>query len=151
MSAYRIEITQQDSIDRSAGSDCITNNLFVDLLRISVWGFRLLYRSFFRDRKLVGLTIYSTRRREYNTLHSMFRHQFEQIYQRNQVVAVIQQRLFHRLSHSFARCKMNNCFDTFIFSEHSVKTGIIQAIQFLKYGTDTRYFFDIVYNICAGI
>ena len=42
----------------------ITNNLFVDLLRISVRGFRLLDRSLFRYGKMVGLAIYGTAKKE---------------------------------------------------------------------------------------
>ena len=47
--------------------------------------------------------------------------------------------------------KVIDGFNAIILGKHSVKTGIIQAIQFHKYRTDTRYYFDIVYNICAGI
>ena len=151
MGANRIEVTQQNRIDGSTGSNRITDNLFVDLLRISVRGFRLLDRSLFRYGKMVGLAIYGTGRREYNALHSMLRHQFEQVYQGNQVVAVIKQRFFHRLSHRLACRKMDNSLDTFIFSKHSVETGVIQTIQFLECWTDARYLFNVVYNICAGV
>ena len=48
-------------------------------------------------------------------------------------------------------CKMNNRFNAFIFGKHSVKTGIIQAIQFLECRADARYLLYVIYNICAGV
>ena len=147
MSTDRVEITQHDRIDRSTGSYRITDNLFIDLFCISVRRFRFLDRSLFRYRQFIRLTVYGTRWREYDSFHSMFRHQFEEVDQRNQVVAIIKQRLLYWLSNRFARCKVNDRLNSFIFGKDSIQTCEIQTIQFFKSRANTWYFLYIVNNV----
>ena len=78
---YRVEVTQQDGVYRSTGSNRITYNLFIDLLRVSIRRLSFLNRCLFRYRKFVRLAVNCAGRREYDTFHSMLRHQFQQVYQ----------------------------------------------------------------------
>ena len=151
MRSYRVEVTQQYCIDRCSGSYCITNDLFVNLLGISIRRFCLFDRSLFCYRKFVRLSVNRTGRREYDSAYIMFRHQFEQIDQRYEVITIIKQRLLNRLTHRLAGCEMNNCFNTRIFSKHGIKAGKIKTIEFFKNRTYTGYLFNIVNDIGARV
>ena len=132
MCTNRIEITQHHCMDRRTRSNGIADNFFINLLRITVWRFSLLDRSFFCYRQYIRLAVYRTRRREDNTFYSVFRHQFQQVNQRNQIVTIIQQRFLNRFTYSLTCCKMNDSLNTRIFSKHIVQSFVIKTIYFFK-------------------
>ena len=81
----------------------------------------------------------------------MFGHQLKQINQGNQIVPIIFQRFFYRFTHCFAGSKMNNSLNTFIFSEHGIKSFQIQTVKLFKSRTYTGYLFYVIYHIGTRI
>ena len=81
----------------------------------------------------------------------MFWHQFEKVNQRNQVITVVKQRFLYRFSYCFARCKVNDRLNSFIFCKYCIKTSKVQAIQLFKNWANTGNFLYIVNNVSTRI
>ena len=113
MSAYRVEVAQDDTLERRSRMDRIPDNLLVDLLRVSIRrhsGFDrgiLGYRQVLRIR----LSVYRTRGREYDTFDIEFRHHLQQVHQSDNIIAIILQRLLYGFSYRLASGEQDNAFD----------------------------------------
>ena len=91
MCSDRVEVTQDDALERSAGMDRVADDLFVDLFCISVWRSSRFDRSVLGYRQIlrVRLPVNGAGRREYDAFDIEFRHQFQQVHQCHYVVAVV--------------------------------------------------------------
>ena len=100
MGADGVEVSQDDALDGSTRVDIVLDNLLVDLLRVAVRTHRLLDGSVLRHRQVLlrRLAIDGATGREDDALHVVLRHQFKQIDQRNEVIAIVEQRLLHALA-----------------------------------------------------
>jgi len=131
MCPYRVKIAQNDTLDRSSGVYEVLNDLFVDLLGVSIGRGSRFDGSILIDGILVGFSVDSTGGGENDTLHVMLGHQLQQVDQRNKVVAVVEQRFLYRLADGLAGSKMNDAVEGVLFKQslHRAMIGTILLIE----------------------
>ena len=101
MSADGVEVAQHDRLDGSTRVDVVGNNLLVDLLRVAIGRQGLLDGSLLGDGQVLlrGLSVDGARAGEDDAFHVVLRHEFQQVDERHDVVAIVKQRLLHTLTH----------------------------------------------------
>ena len=149
MSTDWVEVSQDDTLDVSTTMDIVCDDLLVHLLGIAIRRSSLLMRSLLSYRQVLWLrlTVNGAGRREDNTLYIIFWHQLKQVDERNQVVAVVQQRLLYTLTYSLAGSKVNDTLDGRILLEHSLCSCLVTKINLLESWTNTCNLLDTVKNL----
>ena len=149
MSTDWVEVSQDDALDVSTAMDIVCDDLLVHLLGITIRRSSLLMRSLLSYRQVLWLrlTVNGAGRREDNTLYIIFWHQLKQIDERNQVVAVVQQRLLYTLTYSLAGSKVNDTLDSRILLENSLCSCLVTKINLLESWTNTRNLLDTIKNL----
>ena len=129
-----VEVSQHDALDVSATMDIVGNNLLVNFLGVTVWRSSLLVRSILSNRQVLRfwLTVNGAGRREDDTLYIILWHELKQVDERNQVVAVVEQRLLHALAHSLAGSKVDNTLDSWILLEHGLCCSLVTQVHLLE-------------------
>ena len=153
MCSDRVEVTQDDALERSAGMDRVADDLFVDLFCISVWRSSRFDRSVLGYRQIlrVRLPVNGTGRREYNAFDIEFRHQFQQVHQCHYVVAVVFQRLLYGFAYCFAGGKQDNPFDSRMSFQCFAGSFLIFQVQLDEFRTDACDAFDTVQYFYIGV
>ena len=125
----------------------ILDNLFAYLFGIAIGRQSRFDRSRFVDRQHVGLTVDGARRREYDTLYTILGHECEQVDERQQVVAVVEQRFLYRFAHGLAGGKVDDTLDTRILLEEFTQRRDVGTVGLYEGGAYTRDAFDTVENL----
>ena len=101
MGANGIEVAQDDGGDVGTTLHEVLDDFLVHLLRVAIRRFGLLDGSGFTDGKPlgVGLTIDGAGGGEDDALDVVLGHQFEDIDEAREIVAIVHQRLFDRFPH----------------------------------------------------
>ena len=149
MGANGVEVAQDDALDGRATVDVVMYDFLVYLLRVAVWRQGLLDGRVLGNGQVLGrgLSVDGTRRREDDTLHIILRHEFQQVNQRGQVVAVVQQRLLHTFTHSLRGCEMDDALNLGVLLEHAFQGLKIAAVHLLEGRTHTRYLLNAVHDV----
>ena len=139
MCADRVEISQHDALDVSTAVDVVGDNLLVDFLGVSIRRGGLLMRSLFGNRKVfrLWLTINGAAGREDDSLDIVLRHQFQEVDERYDIVAVIEQWLLHALAYCLAGSEMDNTLDSWIFLEYSLCGSLVTQIHLFESWANT--------------
>ena len=114
--------------------DIVGNNLLVNFLGVTVWRSSLLVRSILSNRQVLRLwlTVNGAGRREDDTLYIILWHELKQVDERNQVVAVVEQRLLHALAHSLAGSEVDDTLDSRILLEHGLRCSLVTQVYLLE-------------------
>ena len=146
MRSDRIEISQDNALDGSSTLNVVVNNLFVNLLGIAIGRCGLLVRSIFRYRQVLRfrLPIHGAWRREDNAFYIVFRHEFQQVNQRHDVIAIVEQGLLHTFAYRLWCSKVYNALNVGVFLEHILCCLHIAQVNLLKIGANTCYLLNTV-------
>ena len=103
-------------------------------------------RSLFCYRQILRLRlpINGTRRREDDTLYLILWHKFQEIDERYDIVAIIQQWFLYALAYCLACSKVNDTLNIRIFLEYSLGSSLVAQVNLLKSRADTSNLFDTI-------
>ena len=118
MRSNRVEITQCNTEELRISVNRIPQNIFADLFGISIRRCCRLARSLLSYRQYIRLSIYGTWGWEDNIAHPFVSHQLQNRNQRLEVIAIVEQRFFDRLTDSLWGGKMDNRIE-FILIENT--------------------------------
>ena len=133
--------------------DSIADDLFVDLLCISVRRSSRFDRCILSYRQIlgIGLSVHGAGRRKYNTFDIEFRHQFQQVYQCHYVVAIVFQWLLYGFAYCFAGGEQDDAFDSRMSFQRFAGSFLIFQIQLDEFRTDACDAFDTVQYFYIGV
>ena len=153
VSTNRIEIAQDSSMEQLICIRFITNNLLVDLLGIAIrrqchldWG-SLIYR------QMLGrwLSVNSARTGEHDIMHIVCFHLFQERNKRHQIVTIVHQWLFYRLTNRLTCCKMNHSLNISIAIHYVTHCRSIIAVNLLKSRLFANNRSNTIQHIFVGI
>ena len=103
-------------------------------------------RSVLCDRQILGfrLTVDGAGRREDDSANVVLGHEFEQIHQRDDVVAIVEQRLLNALADGLRSSEVDDALDVGIFLEYAFCSFLVAKIHILKGRTNAR---DLLYSV----
>ena len=136
-----------------AGVRLIEDDILVDLLGVAVRRECFLQRRGLVHRQvlLVRLTIYGTGRREDDIRHLVLVHQRQEVNEREDVIAIVFQRLLHRFAYSLACRKMYNSHDIRMLYKDTIHLHIVAAIDIEELRTTTYNLLYTVQDINIGV
>ena len=131
----------------------ILDNLFIDLLRISVGRHSRFDRSVFRYRKIfrIRLSVNRARGREYNALHAEFRHQLQDIDQCGDIIPIILQGLLYRFAYRLACGKKDYPLYTRMSLQSLAGPFLVFQIQLDELRTNACNTFNTIQHFDVGI
>ena len=149
MSTDGVEVAQDDALDGCTRVNEVLNNLLVNLLRVAIGRKSLLDGSLLGDGQILlcGLTIYCTARREDDTLHVILWHEFQKVNERDDVVAIVQQRLLHTLANGLRSSEVDDTLNLRILLEHSLRSIKVAKVNLLESRTYARNLLDAVEHL----
>ncbi|MBA7573133.1 hypothetical protein ES708_14928 [subsurface metagenome] len=142
-----IKIPKGNCFNRIACSNNIRNDLFRDLLCISVRGGGFFDGGFFRYRELVWLSVNGAGRGKNEISDTMVFHGIQQVDQGKQVVLIVIERFFDRFGHCFVCRKMYYCPGGRIPGKTIHEPLPVTEVQFLKEGFPAGDLFNPIQNL----
>ena len=146
----RIKITKQHYVPLRICFLDVCKNLLQHGFGPAIWIGTLSFRTFFCDRDLCRISIYSCRGRENNILNTMFSHYIYKSQGSCNIILIIFPRLYNGLSNSLQSGKMNTGVNVF-FVKNLVKGFPVQDICFIKFNRLACDLGNSVKGLLAGI
>ena len=133
-----VEVAQSDTVQVAIGTHRVAQDILAHGLCVAVGrGGRLAGRKL-RHGLLVGLAIDRARRREDDVVTAIGAHQLDDVHQRGEVVAVVFERLLHRLAHSLVGGKVNHRVELIFLEQLLRELLLVAAIDLDKGYIDAR-------------
>ena len=151
MRTNRVEIPKRNAVYLGVHLHKIADYLFVDLLGVAVWREGGLYRRLFRYGQLLRLSVHRAGRREYQVLYLELLHRVEDVDDAVEVVAVIFERLLHRLAHSLACGKVYHGLDAVVLPQKIKQLFLVGDVHLAKMRLYARYLGDVVHYVGGRI
>ena len=117
MCADGVEIAQRDAFHAGVGGERVAQNVLAHLLGVAVGRSGRLAGRLLRHGLLLRLAVNGARRREDDVPAAEFTHQADDVHKRGEVVAVVFERLLHRLAHGFRRCEVDHRVEFVLFED----------------------------------
>ena len=99
----------------------------------------------------LGLAVDGAGRGEDDALDIVLGHQLKQVDERDDIVAVVEQRFLHALSHGLGGGEVDDALDVGIFLEHTLCRLLVAQVDILKGGTHSSDFLDAVEHFYLGV
>ena len=117
MCADGVEIAQRDAFHAGVGGERVAQDVLAHLLGVAVGRSGRLAGRLLRHGLLLRLAVNGARRREDDVPAAEFTHQADDVHKRGEVVAVVFERLLHRLAHGFRRCEVDHRVEFVLFED----------------------------------
>ena len=147
VSSDGVEVAEDNRFERSVGVERVFDNLLADLFRVAVGRQGRFDGCRFVDRQHVGLAVDRARRREDDALYAKLGHEREQIDERQQVVAVVEQRFLYRFAHCLAGCEVDNTLDARVILEELAQRLDVGTVGLYESGAHARDAFDAIEHL----
>ena len=146
-----VEVAQGDTLERRGGTHRVTQDVLTHRLRVAIGrGGRFAGRKL-RNGLFIRLAIDRARRREDNVRAVELTHQLQDVHQRGEVVAVVLQRLLHRLAHRLEGGKVDDRVELVLLEQTALECLTVAAIHLDKGDLDARNFADTLHRSEVGV
>jgi hypothetical protein len=153
MGADRIEIAEDSSMERRAGMGLVADDILVDTLGVAIGREGLLARRRLIDGQVlgIGLAIDGAGGREDEMTDVVLLHESEERDERERIVAIVEQRTLHGLTHRLGSREMDHAYDIGMGTEDGVHRYIVAAIGIDKVGTAAYDGLDAIQDLDIGV
>ena len=131
--AYGIEVSQGNHPYTLCAGHCVLQDLFTDLLGVSIGRVGLLDGSLFCHRKYIGFAINRAGGRENHVIHCKVLHGLQKMDQRQNIILIILQRLLHAFPHCLECGKMDDGIHVAVFLKDPESAFPVSQVHLFKY------------------
>ena len=100
---------------------------------------------------MIRLTVDGATGGEYDALDIVFRHQLQKVDERDDIVAVVEERFLHTLSNGLGCSEVDDAADFGILLEDGLCSIVVTKVYFFEGGANAGDFLDSVDNVGAGV
>ena len=144
--AYRVEVAEQDGLELGVAFAEGVEDAFANLFGMGVRTGGDAHGSLFRDRQVFHVAVDGAGGGENEVRHMVAVAGLDDVEQRVDIVAVIQQRFLHRLGHALVRREMDNAVYRAFLLKHGAGGRKVEQVGLVVFDTAAGNLFDAVHG-----